>query len=149
MSSQKTAYRFEVRLLPEAGEETDSDWQEECSQLVRRVRDEVEGLEVDVVPTTGDLELGQGEQARSVDALTFSTFVMLALSPGVIQALVERFSDAVSGWMQRRKGCRCVIKTPDGSEFAFENLSKEELLTFMREHASEEPATPQEVWPVV
>ena len=125
-----------VELFPESGDSLDSDWQEECRRLVARLKGEIPNQEAELVTDTRTPSGKLGEGTRALDAALFSSFFIFVQQTGMLDGLAGRLCEILNQWLERRKGCRCVIKFPDGSEFTFDNLSKDELLSIMKTHRS-------------
>lgn len=119
-----------VLLIPEDGQVASDAWQSECEKLARVMASYVSDGDVRVRPETASALPGSSEHARGLLA-TFSTLVISGLRSDNATSAVGHVWDALTEWMKRRRGCRCVIKLADGSEFYFENLAKEEALKLL------------------
>ena len=120
--------RLTISLVPESGDPTDSRWQDECLGLVNMLRAD---SELEVKPATrrsGD------PSARALDLRAFQDITVTVLGSATVGAAAPRIFDALSTWLKRRHGCQCVIRTADGSEFVFNNLSRDEALRMLASH---------------
>lgn len=125
-------------LIPEDGNERSDAWQTECERLSRLLSSAVAEIDVAVRPISREVELAPGERGRGY-ASTFSNLAISGLSVATVSPAIGRVWDTLTEWMKRRSGCRCVIKLPDGSEFQFENLSKEEALGLLKSRERRKP----------
>ena len=125
-------------LIPEDGNEQSDAWQTECQRLSRLLASAVAEMEVTVRPISKEVELATGERGRGV-ASTFSNLAISGLSVATVSPAIGRVWDTLTDWMKRRSGCSCVIKLGDGSEFHFQNLSKEEVLGLLKSRERRKP----------
>ena len=124
-----------LMLIPEDGREHSAAWQTECERLSRVIASALS--DVGVRPVPADIESPDGEALRG----SFSSFSNLAISglnAGVATQAIGPIWDTLTDWMKRRSGCRCVIKLADGSEFQFENLTKQEALDLLKSRERKE-----------
>ena len=123
---------IELTLVADAEDADDNQWQEECRQLAKFLRTELSSharvQPAQVSPTTV-----LGETSRAVDAGTFSTLLFTVFSAEALPSVAARVWDAVNDFLKRRRGSRAIIRRK-GSEYVFENLTKDELLEVMKQH---------------
>lgn len=122
--------RITISLMPESGDPTDSRWHDECLSLVNMLRAD---SELDVQPAT---RRSHDPNARNLDLRAFQDITVTVLGGASVGAAAPRVVDALNTWLKRRNGCQCTIRTADGSEFVFNNLSKDEALEMLATHLS-------------
>jgi hypothetical protein len=120
---------LEISLVPESGDPSDSGWQEECRRLCATLQREAR-TDIAIVPRSVSGEVGS-DSLRGFDAVTFSTLILTCLKTDAASGAARRLWDVLRAWLDRRRGCRCVITTPD-AQYVFENLTQDELLKLMR-----------------
>jgi hypothetical protein len=118
-------------LNPEDGQATSDSWQSECERLGRQLRTSLSDFDVSVQPLVTEAVPSPDGRSRG-DATIFSSLLISGLETGSAVAAVGRLWDALTEWMKRRAGCRAVIKLDDGSEFHFENLTKDDAIKLLR-----------------
>ena len=124
---------LELILVPESDDPADNSWQEECRRLAARLASEVSG-DATLTPAPAAAGPALGEGVRAIDMVTFSTLLLTVLPASAMPGVAARVWDVLHEWLGRRRGCRCVIKGRNGSEYVFDNLTKDELLKMMERH---------------
>jgi len=117
-----------LSFTPSSGDPADSAWQEQCRGLLEALRAEP-ALEARPVAESPSYEDGRALSVKDFHELALA--VMGSASAGAVASHVW---DLLTSWLKRRHGCSCVIKTPDGSEFTFSDLTKEEALRLLSTH---------------
>lgn len=117
-----------LSLVPASGDASDSAWQDECRAFLTTLKAD---SEVEAAPLTGPTSDGN---ARSLSLKSFSDIALTVIGSANAGAAASRLWDLLNAWLKRRHGCRCVIKTRDGSEFVFNQLSKEEAVRMLSAH---------------
>jgi hypothetical protein len=125
-------------LIPEDGNEHSDAWQAECEKLSRLIASVVSEMDVAVRPIPREVESGPDERPRGYLS-TFSNLAISGLDAATLGPAIGRLWDTLTEWMKRRSGCRCVIKLVDGSEFYFENLTKQDALQLLRSRERRKP----------
>ena len=114
-----------LSFVPSSGDPTDASWQEECRELLQALR---------VDPALEAMPVAQPGSREGTRALDFKNFHELALAiagSASAGAVASHVWELLTSWLKRRRGCSCVIRTQDGSEFTFSDLTKEEALRLL------------------
>jgi hypothetical protein len=125
-------------LIPEDGNERSDAWQTECEKLSRAIASALSEIDVAVRPIVKETQSKDGERPRGSFA-SFNNLAISGLKTAVVTSAIDRIWDTLTEWMKRRSGCRCVIKLADGSEFYFENLTKEHAWQLLKSHERKKP----------
>ncbi len=123
-----------IELIGDAPDAMDAAWQEECRQLARGLERELrrEGLKVSA--ERAESAPVDGATRSGLPLSDFSSLLLTVIETGVARAVASRVFDLMKSWLGRRSECRAVIKTSDGSEFTFENLTREQMIELMERH---------------
>ena len=119
-------------FLPDRDVRSDA-WEAECERLARQLAQSLLDERCTIRPERKEKDADPLGQSRSDVSMSFSSLMISAVNPSVLTSAVGGLWTVLSEWLKRRSGSRCVIRTPDGSEFQFENLTKDEALHLLRQ----------------
>ena len=121
-----------LSLIPESGDPLDNAWQEECRRFSLSLK---ESNEITVAIQT----LSSPDGARGNGLQAFNQIAVGVAEHAATAAVASRLWDLLTGWLQRRRGSTVRIRTSDGSEFAFNDLTKDEALRIFSMHLKRLP----------
>jgi hypothetical protein len=122
---------FQLTLTPEDGNELDNAWQEECQQLIERLKSETNAPDALVEPETREIEAAEGEGHRGAGLLCFSSLLFSNIPDESLAQLLGILRD----WLNRRDGSHVSLKLPDGTAIEGDAATVTDIMTRLRQDA--------------